>query len=1014
VEKCHSPRIDLALVEHIVVAIMCLVATGLADPSLAQSRVEQVDGFTHTVWSPRDGVPDGITSMAQTPDGWIWLASKNHLYRFDGVTAELVDVPAGDSSRLMTVFATSSGDLWLGYSSGRTLLLPAGDFQHPRTFRSINTGSANAFLQDKHGGMWLQTEHELYKADGMEWHPVGQESGLYGGFIFSIQMDSKGTIWLINNAGVFTLADGHTRFEQRHDLPGWLSQFTQHLHDPSTSTLSANRAGVYLRIDIATSGEKALPTYFESGYDAMTDASGGFWLFTRFDGVLHAASPNSGTLATLGASLSAAKEVDPAVWLMLSASPAVTAMEDRQHNIWVGTPSGLERFRPNVATALNLPRGDVFYTLLPGDNGTIWFGTAFSKRYRWWHVGASITPAEGYDLDTTAAYRDTDGSVLLGTGTGFLRRFIDGKFEPINPEPPGVEQDDDIIAIVRDVQQKLWISVRNHPIYQLNDGRWIANGGFVQLPKKGARRAITDARGRLWLGYDNAVFAIDGQRLTRYGREEGMDIANVREISTKGMVLVGGDDGLAAFDGRRFHRISTLDPPALTSVTGIVRLDDGTVWLNCGQGGVRIGSGELERALKDASYKVPLRVVGEDDGMPGTAQDVRPVPTIIEGTDGRLWFANTKGIAWLDPSKIALSHGDPTIVIRSIAVGDKSYPADSVPVLPTGTRNIQINYTVIGLSNAASARFRYELIGVDKDWQDAGNRRQAFYTNLAPGNYEFRVSSNNEDGAWVRAVARLYFSIKPEFYQTTWFLVLCIALTLMLLGLAYLYHLRQLTLRLHLRLEGRHAERDRIARELHDTYLQTVHGLVLKVHAVSHELPEGSARAKILGALELAKRALVEGRDRVYALRVGAVTDEDLAVAFNAVAQEYDDAKSPEFHLTSTGAVKTLSPMVKYELYASGREAIINAFAHSSAKTIRVDVRYDKKGVRVEVADDGKGIDPQVLQDGEAQGHWGLRGIRERIELVGGECHISSDAISGTKVVLFVVARRAYASHGSM
>jgi signal transduction histidine kinase/ligand-binding sensor domain-containing protein len=998
----------MAFAKHIVAAIISLIATSIAGQSLAQSSVEQINGFTHTVWSTRDGMPDDIESMAQTPDGWIWLAAQSHLYRFDGVTPELVDIPSADTSELTAVFATSSGDLWLGYASGHVLMLPEGDFRRPRIVRGSNITSPIAFLQDKQGDVWAYNFKGLYKVNRLEWHRVGEESGVYGDHILSVQMDTEGTIWVFSNEGVFTLADRHTRFEKRMDLPSRLNGQRSASNYPSTVTYG----DTYLSIYMANSGKKTLPTFFESRYNAISDSSGAFWLITISDGVRRAASPDSTTLANLAASLRSSKMVDSAVWPKLSSSYAHTALEDRQHNIWVSTTLGLERFRPSIATTLKLPSGDFAYTMLPGNNGSIWFGTALSAHaYRWWHVDSSITPAAGYDMDTTVAYRDTDGSILLGTGDGFVRRFVDGKFQSVDPLPPGAENGNDIIAIVRDEQQKLWISIRGHTTFQFNNGRWIVNGGFDQLPTdRWALRAVNDARGRLWLSYRGGLFIIDGQHVTRYAGDAGMDIPYVCDIVTEGIPLIGGDAGLAAFDGQRFHRISALDASALTGITGIVRLKDGTVWLNGHEGGVRINAGELARALKDADYKVPLRVFGEDDGMPGTAQKNRPVPSLIEGTDGRLWFADTKGIAWLDPAKIPEDQADPTVVIRSITVGNESYRPDSVPMLPAGTRNIQIDYTVIGLSNTAEARFRYELAGVDTDWQDVGARRQAFYANLGPGIYEFRVSSTNEDGAWTRATAHINFTIKPEFYQTKWFLILGIGLVLALLWIAYIYHLRQLTQRLRQRLEDRHAERDRIARELHDTYLQTVHGLVLTMRALSHELPEGSARNKILSALDTASLALVEGRNRVYALRAGAIHNVDLVVAFKAVAQEFKGDSSPLFNVTSAGAAKAVDPLVIDELYASGREAIVNAFQHSSAKAIRVDVCYDKKGMRVEVVDDGKGIDPQIIQEGGIPGHWGLRGIRERMGRIGGRCHITGNEVGGTKVVLFVAAHRAYAN----
>jgi signal transduction histidine kinase/ligand-binding sensor domain-containing protein len=1002
----------MAPVRRLVVVALLLAAMGVARTCIAQSMVEQVGGFTHSVWTVRDGVPDDIRSMAQTPDGWLWMVAEKHLYRFDGVTAEQVDVPSGDTSDFVSVFAASSGDVWLNYVSGRTFVLPAGDAHRAKMVGGARIPSTYGLFEDSHGNMWSYNIGGVYKADRLAWHRIGAESGLGGQRFYSVQIDTEGTIWVLSDVGVFTLAEGHARFEQKKDIPAWLDQVIQHAHDAAFSTVTAEYGDSLLSLAIIKAGKKLPPTFFQSSYGVMPAADGSFWWITYPGGVRRAESPGADVLDQLGTALGTMTKPDPAVWTELSANHAHIALEDRQHNMWVSTTTGLERFRRSAATILKQPEGNFAYTMLPGDNGSIWFGDALSDHtYRWWHVDTDVVPAPGYDFDTSVAFRDTDGSVLLGTGNGYLRRFVDGKFLPFEPLPPGSEQGNDIIAIARDGQQKLWIGVRRgDATYRLDDGRWIANGGFDRLPHKWAMRMVRDAQGRLWLSYPDELFIIDGRQVARYAKDEGMDIPDVRDMLPDGIALIGGDVGLAAFDGQRFHRISALDATALTDITGIVRLKDGTVWVNGHDGGVRIKPGEIEHALKDPRYMVSLRVFGEDDGMPGTAQKVRPVPSLIEGTDGRLWFADTKGIAWLDPAKLPAGDNDPMVVIRALIVGNQSYRPGDVPQLPAGTRNIEIDYTVIGLRNAAKASFRYQLSGVDADWQHVGARRQAFYTNLGPGNYTFRVSSTNDDNAWGRTGAVVAFAIAPEFYQTKWFMALCVALVLALLWLAYLYHLRQVTQRLRQRLEERHGERDRIARELHDTYMQTVHGLVLKVEAVSHELVDDSAKDKILNTLNLANRALVEGRNRVYALRTGTIDNLDLVAAFKAVAQECEGDPAILFSVTSTGVAKTLHPLAIDELHASGREAIINAFHHASARLIHVDVCYDKKGIRVEIMDDGKGIDAQVVQEGGIPGHWGLRGMRERMARIGGTCDIASHGASGTKVVLFVPAQRAYAN----
>jgi signal transduction histidine kinase/ligand-binding sensor domain-containing protein len=997
----------MLLARRLRMLITAFMAVAVTCSTHAQGSIERVRGFTRATWSTRDGVPSYIFSMAQTPDGWLWLASKSHLYRFDGVSAQMVDVPLADASTLEDIFAASSGDLWLGYGSGLTLMLPRGDFLHPRRIEG-SIGIPTQFLQDSHGTMWVATHGGLYRNTSSGWRRQGADAGLQGERVYAARLDTEGTVWVLSEEGVFSLDAGQTRFRHRNDLGGWLNQIEPQLKIEKNAIV---RNGLFYILDIVitSAGKRLSPSFSESRYAAITDANGGFWICNPTFGVIRTANPSREVLARFVQDLGLKRAPDPGAWSTLSTNSAMKVLEDRQHNVWVTTWTGLERFKPNLATTVPLPPGDLAYAMLPGDHGTIWFGNALSgPSSHWWHVDSVAVPTPGYELDTTATFRDIDGSVLLGTGEGFVQRFADGKFEAVDDLPTAAKKGDDIVAITRDSLGRLWLGIQAHAIYMLSHGQWITNGGFPQLPAKGILRAVTDAHGRLWLGYPHELFVIDGDHLTHYDSADGMTITNVRDILPDGIAIIGGDDGVAAFDGRRFHRISTLDPSVFTGINGIVRLKDGTVWLNGREGAVRISQEEFDHGFKDANYQVPLRVFGMADGMPGVAQPNRPLPSLIEGTDGRLWFANEEGIAWMDPAKIPQDHFEPSIVIRSVSAGDKTYQPDSIPSLAPGTRNVEIDYTVIGLSNPDKARFRYQLSGIDNEWQDVSGRRQAFYTNLVPGKYAFKVVATNEDGAWGKQPATVSFTIEPEFFQTKWFFALCVVVAMMLLWLTYLYRTRQLMQHLRQRLEERHAERDRIARELHDTYLQTVQALVIKVHAASHEMSEGTTKDKIVGALNLADDALAEGRNRIHALRAEASDASNLTAAFEAVARECGIDKPIAFTLTTTGTAKVIDPLVIDELYASGREAIINAFNHSCANAINVELSYSKEGIRLEITDDGKGIDPQVVRDGGIPGHWGLRGIRERMERVGGQCRLISDKQTGTTIILFVEASRAY------
>jgi signal transduction histidine kinase len=330
--------------------------------------------------------------------------------------------------------------------------------------------------------------------------------------------------------------------------------------------------------------------------------------------------------------------------------------------------------------------------------------------------------------------------------------------------------------------------------------------------------------------------------------------------------------------------------------------------------------------------------------------------------------------------------------------------------LPPRTTELQIGYTAPSLSVPEKIRFRYRLEEVDKDWKDAGPRREAFYTRLGPGRYHFRVIACNNDGVWNEEGARLNFVIAPAWYQTIWFYLLCAVGFLALLWGIYQWRVQQLQRQFAIGLEASVSERTRIARELHDTLLQSFHGLLMRFQAVSNELDDGEPKQELDEAIDQAARAITEGRDAVQELRSSVVESNDLAAAIGNLGRELAAAASrpPEFTLQAEGPQRSLHPILRDEVYRVAGEALRNAYRHADARRIEVGIRYDKGQFRLRVRDDGKGMDPNLLVGNGRAGHFGLRGMRERAERAGGTLTVWSELESGTEVELSIPAAHAY------
>ena len=342
--------------------------------------------------------------------------------------------------------------------------------------------------------------------------------------------------------------------------------------------------------------------------------------------------------------------------------------------------------------------------------------------------------------------------------------------------------------------------------------------------------------------------------------------------------------------------------------------------------------------------------------------------------------------------------------MRAIADG-KTFSAATNAKLAARTKNLEIDYSAVSLSRASRVRFRYKLEGMDASWQNAGSRRQAFYTNVPPGKFRFVVSASNGDNLWNEAGATMNMEVPPAFNQTIWFRSFCALAFLGLLGALYRYRLHQIAQQFNARLD----ERTRIARELHDTLLQSFHGLMFRFQAVRNMLPRRPEEAMqaLDGALERTEQAIAEGRDAIHGLRASTMVTNELAQAVTSLGAEMSHPNSARFHVVVKGPPQDLHPILRDEVYAIAREAVRNAFRHAQAHDIEVEITYNVSSFRLRVRDDGKGIDPAIVAEGRA-GHYGVPGMRERAKRIGGKLDVWTETGAGTEIELSIPGSIAY------
>ena len=487
-----------------------------------------------------------------------------------------------------------------------------------------------------------------------------------------------------------------------------------------------------------------------------------------------------------------------------------------------------------------------------------------------------------------------------------------------------------------------------------------------------------------------------------------------RQITAQadGSILVGSENGLVGWRMDKVQRMTTKNGLPCDFIIAFVEDKEKRWWLYTRCGVVEFSDSELQRWWANPDAIVQNRLY---DTFDGAQPNIGSFNAAACTPDGRVWFSSGVVVQMVDPSKLSERRPPVPTYIESLLADRKEFEATPDLKLPPKPRDLQIDYTSPTFWIPQKVQFRYRLDGYDHDWHDAGTRRQAFYTDLPPGKYSFRVIASNSDGVWNENAATLDFSITPAYYQTNWFRALCVMFFMALVWAAYQWRIRQLQHQFDLTLEARVGERTRIARDLHDTLLQSAHGVLLRFQTVSQLLPDRpiEAKQKLDNAIDQTAEFITEARDQVQGLRDSTVQSNDLARAISSLGQDSSTDSAdhrPAFRVTVEGEARNLHPILRDEIYKIAAEALRNALHHSQARQIEVELRYDKEQFRLRVRDDGKGMDPAILSSQGSEGHFGLPGMRERATLIGGKLVVWSEVDAGTEVELRVPASTAYAT----
>jgi signal transduction histidine kinase/ligand-binding sensor domain-containing protein len=995
----HSKWIGFAVACAIIVS--CLVAADIR----AATVVPFSDQY-HVAWNARDGLPPQVIDIAQTSDGFLWLASQSGLYRFDGVKFEPYVSPPGHpllKDAVISVVATHDGGLWIGYQFGGASLIKHGvvtNYSPDATFAHNLQG----LVEDLDGTIWGATHYGLQRFDGKQWTRVGEDWNFPLKELEEMHLDVQGTLWVGTHNAYYALRRGEKRFydsgitsgpaHMTSQSEGWIADST------SLVRLSRTGQGAWFRA-VTDTGE-------DIGALATTNDNH-VWIGTG-NGVMR-----TGTNESPERVLEHFGRQDG-----LSGSRVIRLLQDREANVWALTGNGLDQFRRIPFNRVPLdPSAGRLHMISLGDSVLVASGErGKSTLVKLTENSTALLPSPLTHVQAMTA--DRQGGAWLNAD-GRIWHYTGNDVKALPSLPPGVDNmNDNVSAMTVDGHGALWISLnglKTHRIFKLDDGVWSAvEGTFTADKPTGAMMA--DHSGNVWIGLRNHhIVKIDDVSHRTYSEADGLNVGVITAFCEHDdHVWIGGTEGVAYFRNGRFHQLLTDNDATLMGTSGIVELANGDLWLNSANGILEIEGQQTTAALNDSSYRTKTRLFSHLDGLIGSAGTAAfSNSSILSTDDGRLYVNTFQDILWIDPNNIHKNKIAPEASVTSATIDHRLLFASAPVVLSEGAQNLEIDYTASSLSVPERVQFRYKLDGFDVEWQQVGNRRQAFYSKLPPGKYVFRVAASNDDGVWSTTDAAWGFNLPPTFVQSIWFKVLCAVVCTLLLASAYLYRVRQLTAQVKRNLLVRLAERERIARDLHDTFFQGVQGLLLRFNTGTSNLrPDDPIRALFTETLKQSDQVMAEGRDMVLDLRA----DEDAIAALPDVlaraGEQLQDRNSADYNAVVIGQPRELQGLCAVELSCIGKEAIHNAFSHSQARSIECEIAYTDDAVTLRIRDNGIGIDADILRGGRRAGHLGLPGMKERAERIGAKLSIWSQKNGGSEIEVVVPGAVAYATSKSM
>jgi signal transduction histidine kinase/ligand-binding sensor domain-containing protein len=994
----------------VALAILFGAGASIAAPEPTLSEMD------HKSWTARDGAPQGITALALAADGVLWITSESGLFSFDGRTFTAFQSQAGEpdlpAGLMETILATRDGAIWIGYRFGWMARIMQGRVTLFTQVDRLPLAGIRYIRQAPDGSLWALADQQgrlmRFGTDGA-WHMEPTPLGDSGGRTHCIFIDSSDTLWLDQGGRLYRRPLSEPKYfateVQAQSLYG-LTEAPDHslwVIDSLTANVS-RRTGRVQHVD---------PNGRLLGHLSDTDDNRDI-LYTS-DGSLFLSGFGNGLLKLSADALAHGAQFGKVVHgdryslaNGLASDVVKTLLQDADGNIWAGGYGGLDRFRRAQLIGFSGKYTTDDPRVCAGKTGEVWISAAGAKE-QLYKVSGDDSELLKPTGQVTSISCGPDGDTWLIATNGIFKVHTN-RITPV-PFIPGVLPVN-VYQVVATPDHTLYASVTGTPdwagIWRYARGRWTKLTG-PRIPSTMPYTEYVDPHGRLWTGNLGGVIGSPlegGGRLLSSGNPGLGPVFAILETSHG--LFAGGLNGLAVRRGDHFVMLDFVDRASTGSIAGLVESDNGDLWLSAARGVVHIPAAELQAALSTPRYPMKTELLAEGD-FAGPIHMAPGVSTAARDREGRLWFATLSRVFHIDPKHLDSTAHLPILSIRSIEVDGK--PVKAGEAVGPGVQTLDIQYLGVNLTAPEKVTYRYRLDGLDNSWQDAGYRAAAIFAHLPPGTYTFRVTASNDGHTWTVPLSSGSIRVLPQFYQTLWFLTLCVVLGLVLIWYLFTLRLGFLSREIRARAEERADERIRIARELHDTLLQGVQGLLLTFHVAAQKVSPDEESKKLLdNALSTADRIIVEGRNRVSSLRSEHLTDQELAGSLGNAARELSQDNTVAFRVSREGIDAKLHAHVADEVFYIGREALTNAFRHSQASEIVLQLVYGRRYFSMTCTDNGCGFDT----DADKPGHWGLQGMLERAQRLGGKLRFKSEPMKGAQIVFVVPSFRVYEGHSRL